>query len=361
MRDAIRCIPHAARLYTVLFTAGREKGDCTLWSQAVLEFFLYDVQLTIKGIRLEASFLAQHGFTSQAHKNKVRTALCSYGFPDCDPQDLVDNEVHELKAATAVTRWGSVYEAISETEEEALNGEAFELTGILVTIASTSLRLKHGWVSPPTTSRPLVTIQEMHTRDFAASVHPFTSTGRRVRLGERRGFLLANGCHHEPAILVHLDDPLAVLASGARLSPPASLTAMPPQEPACLPAGLASSFVDSLSAPLPAWTTAGLTTELVAWLADRGEVPTYLVVFDGSCVDNGSTNLARVPRAGAGFSVLCHTRNHFETVVEGGAWLGKGDNVTNNYAEFMACYLKHVPPSWDVDYIRPLAAEARSP
>lgn len=346
VQQALTTVPPAGRLYTVLFEEGRKNGDCTVWTAAVLVWFTYNVLLTIKDTRLEATFLATHGFSSQAHQSKVKIALQSYGFPDVDPQDLVTAEVASLKQASGVSKWSSVYEAISQTEDEAPGGEAFELTGVLVLIATVSLMVKRGWTAPPRDDpRPLVQLVELSVRDFGDPTHPFARIGAGLKQDECRGILLGNGCHHVPVILAHPDHPLAQSSSGNLLSPPPSILTLPPQAPANQPVDLSATLLDSLASPLPPWTQDGLSTEAVALLTDRavdGKV-TYIVVFDGSCVNNGSTDLQGVPRAGAGFSVLCHSRRGCETVVEGGAWLGKqagsGATITNNYAELLACYL----------------------
>ena len=346
VQHALDVMPPAARLYAVCFETGRDGGDCTVWTAAVLVFFAYHITLTLKDIRMEGTFLAKLGFTSQAHKATVQAILLSYGFPDVDPQETVDGEVAYLKGAAGLSKWGSIYEAISQTEDEAPGGKAFELTGTLALVATTSLMVKRGWVAPPHGDRgPLVQLQEVTVAEFSGNVHPFARIGAGLQREECRGLLVGNGCHHIPVIVVHPDHPLAQLNPGIPLRPPQSILTLPQQapthQPVDLTTALAASLLTSLSAPLPPWTPDGLETAAVSRLATRGREgrPTYLVIYDGSCMDNGSTDLARPPRAGAGFTILRHTRDQYETLVEGGAWLGKGDHATNNYAEFMACYL----------------------
>jgi hypothetical protein len=153
VQQALTTVPPAGRLYTVLFEEGRKNGDCTVWTAAVLIWFTYNILLTVKDTRLEATFLATHGFSSQAHHSKVKVALQSYGFPDMDPQDLVTAEVASLKQASGVSKWSSVYEAISQTEDEAPGGEAFELTGVLVLIATHSVSDGEAGVDSPPVRR----------------------------------------------------------------------------------------------------------------------------------------------------------------------------------------------------------------
>ena len=161
--EAVARLPPSAYPYTVRFQHGRDKGDCLPWSAAVLVYFLYDVVVTVKMLRQEVVFLAERGFVSQAFQNRVRAVLASYGFPDEDPHQLVQDEIRLLSQAAGVGRWSSLTDALGQTEDEAPDGRAFDLSGILVIVACTSLGLRQGWIPSPTAppTSPAISLLEV--------------------------------------------------------------------------------------------------------------------------------------------------------------------------------------------------------
>ena len=320
-----------ARSYVVRFSGGPDRGDCLPWAIVVLIYYLHGHLVTVKEFRTAAAGLVEHGFPSQGAIDDVRRAFQRYDLPD-DPVALLNDTVTSLSQASGLSKWESLPRAVSATEAESPGGYSFDLPGMFGILVYISVGLERGWISRSATpSLPIIPVGEMHSRELGEEVHPFQRIGHALQPGQRRAYLLGNGSHFVPIIIAHPTDKLVQKSQVDPIVPSPELVS-PTGRPRPLlarPQTPGTTVVDQSATPLPPLVPHGLPIGATMRLATGEPSPSHLVVFDGACRNNG----LRAAEAGAGFAV--YTAD-FRMVVQGGAWLGSGAEVTNNQAEFTA-------------------------